>query len=113
MDDKELGSVKNFKVEIEKFGAIEWLEDVDLRGVDLNLVVQIERSKVFLHPAKTNAGKQLNKAAKVSVYKLISASDVKYENNTMKLKKKCEKVGTEFVSYDKKGTFVFKVKKFV
>ena len=113
MDDKELGSVKNFKVEIEKFGAIEWLEDVDLRGVDLNLVVQIERSKVFLHPAKTNAGKQLNKAAKVSVYKLISASDVKYENNTMKLKKECEKVGTEFVSYDKKGTFVFKVKKFV
>jgi hypothetical protein len=112
MSEDELSSVKNFKICRKGMGKIVWLEEVDLRGVDLNLTVTIDRKAVELHPDKSTEGVQLNKPARITMYSVLN-KNMGYETLLGILKKRCEEKGHKFLSYRENGEFRFTVDKFV
>lgn len=103
---KELQSVEGFTVGREGFGEIRWVEPVDVRGLDLDSVVDIQRGEVAVFPDQDAS--QLDTAAVITLERMYKKDkrtgtpttdknlSAKY---TKKLQAFCEKNRLRFVSY--------------
>lgn len=122
MSVKELSQVRNFSVYRPNIGRIEWEGETDVRGLDLDLIVNIEKRGVEVYDSeeaaliKPEVGFGLNKTAVIYLSNIAppeGSSDLKKSQFLDKLKKICEKSGSEFVDYDaSSGEWIFRVEHF-
>lgn len=122
MTKKELSHVRNFAVYRPNIGKIEWEGDTDVRGLDLDLIVNIEKRGVEVYDSeeaeliKPAVGQGLNKPAIVyldNIFPPDDASELKKSQFLSKLKKICLKSGSEFMDYDAEhGQWSFRVEHF-
>ncbi|KAL0018702.1 hypothetical protein WJX79_002745 [Trebouxia sp. C0005] len=121
----ELKRVANFTVMHKAWGAVRWLEPVDVRSLPLKDIVQIAHKNVDVYPAngptKPDMGEGLNKPAEISLYKIVKRDangtiirqGQDFQKFVHKLKLMSSRQGTEFVSYDEeRGIWKFRVEHF-
>lgn len=118
--DEELRSVK-FSVKVPGVAKIRWLEPVDLRGLDLDKILDIgvENDMPYVEVCcdhgldgvmKPNTG--LNKKAQITFYKVLNKNEPT-EDMTDVIIARTKQMGAEFVSYDpKSGKWVIRVNHF-
>ena len=82
----ELRAVKNFRVGRVGYGEVRWLDEVDLRGVNLDQVISMDRDTITVYDdkdtttEKPSMGNGLNKPALLTLYSVFSpAFDVNFE----------------------------------
>jgi len=110
MTDEELSCVRDFTIERRDetdynslVAEIEWLEGVDLRGVNLDEIVQMGHMEVAVYEdsdKKPLLGEELNKPCKVSLYRVLPKKNLTLAKQMEKWKKQIEKDGTRILSYD-------------
>lgn len=114
MSETELMQIDNFEVCREGFGSIKWLGVTDVRGLDLDELVDIGKGAVTVCPDGNRApvGTQLNKSAVICLKVQRTASS---QDEAARLKKRIqqltEKAGHKFISYDL-DTWIFSVTDF-
>jgi len=102
----ELRAIEGFRVGREGFGEIQWLEEVDLRGLDIMDAVSIEQDAVNVYDSenwgsqKPSVGHGLNTRAMVTLEGVVSP-DEESQDFVALLKSSIEETGAEFESYDK------------
>jgi len=128
MSDEELAAVDGFSV-WNKWGKVEFLGRVDLRGVDLDFVISIGHRLVEVYPernfpteeSKPVRGEKLNRPALISLYQCFPVNfkceSEDPEERRQELIKKYERQalrnGYEFVDYDyENGVYRIRVKNF-
>lgn len=117
---KELQSVEGFTVGREGFGEIKWIEPVDVRGLDLNIAVDIQRGEVAVFPERD--AYQLDARARVTLkgmYKKdkktgkVTQDKAQVAKYAAKLEVYCENNDLRFLEYDAdEGEWVFEVSAF-
>lgn len=125
MSSEDLSHVEELTVGKRGMGEILWLEPVDVRGLDIEQVVQIKNREVSVYPLDEDVppvGEGLNKPARVKLFGIY-----KYDKRTKepltdattaakmvnKLKAHCVKEGLKFLGYDvKTGTWTFQSNSF-
>ena len=122
MTSKELSKVNNFSVCRPNVGKIIWEGETDVRGLDLDLIITIEKRGVEVYDneesilMKPDVGYGLNKTALIylkSIFPPDNSSAEKVEQFPEKLKKICLKSGSEFIDYDSNiGEWIFRVEHF-
>eukprot|EP01121_Diplochlamys_sp_Union-15-3_P002665 TRINITY_DN12390_c0_g1_i1.p1 TRINITY_DN12390_c0_g1~~TRINITY_DN12390_c0_g1_i1.p1 ORF type:complete len:175 (+),score=41.95 TRINITY_DN12390_c0_g1_i1:43-525(+) len=117
MTSEELAQVSNFSITAPNLGSVRWLGKTDVRGLDLDSIVNIENRNVTVYPKKEQApprGQGLNKPAVISFYNVYPKKQ-KYKTDLSRyknyLKRKCEEMGGEFLDY-KEGECSFQVEHF-
>jgi nuclear pore complex protein Nup98-Nup96 len=112
LSGEDLAAVENFSIEHEKYGRIEWEGAVDVRGADLDHIVEIDQSVASLYEKdeeenrKPAVGSKLNRQAIITLYSVFpkkgpAASDEAKEAFAQKVKKSTKKMGAQFLCYDK------------
>ncbi|KAH7302584.1 hypothetical protein KP509_23G078300 [Ceratopteris richardii] len=114
--------LKGFEVGRQGYGFIKFLDDVDVRGLDVESVIQFNKCEVLVYmdeSKKPPPGVGLNKPAEITLLNvryidkktgqhLSEGSEV--DKFREKLRKKTEEQGAEFISYDAvKGQWTFRV----
>jgi nuclear pore complex protein Nup98-Nup96 len=122
MSSKELTHVKNFSVYRPNIGKIEWDGETDVRGLDLDLIVNIEKRGVEVYDSddaaliKPPMGYGLNKSGIIyldDIYPQEGSTLQKRNSFIDKLRKICEKSGSEFIDYSlTTGQWIFRVQHF-
>ncbi|CBK22276.2 uncharacterized protein [Blastocystis hominis] len=108
--DEELRSV-TFSVKVRGVAKIRWLEPVDLRGLDLDAILEIGKENDIPYVEvccdhglggvmEPNTG--LNKKAQITFYKVLNKNEPT-EDMTEFIRERTEQMGAEFVSYDPKS----------
>mmetsp|Transcript_24080 Transcript_24080/g.23989 ORF Transcript_24080/g.23989 Transcript_24080/m.23989 type:complete len:227 (-) Transcript_24080:37-717(-) len=122
MTKDQLSSIKELSIQ-NCHGKISWTEEIDVRGINFDELVQIVPFAITVYPTeierkglKPEIGKGLNKPANISIFNLKQpGSDTRtaeeFENC---LKQRISQMpDSEFVSYSKKDmTLMFKVQHF-
>ena len=128
LPDDNLRAVDRFVVGREDVGEVMFLKPVDVRGLDLDAVLEIEKGKIVLYPERSAAagaaeavpkpppGQGLNVPAMLSFHRMV----VKQRDNVkavakfrQKLVDHAAKIGAVFVHYDADtGTWIMKVDEF-
>lgn len=110
-----------FSVKVHNVAKIRWLEPVDLRGLDLDAILDIgvENDVPYVEVCcdhglngvmEPNTG--LNKKAQITFYNVLNKSEPT-EDRTEYIIARTEQMGAEFVSYDQKtGKWVIRVNHF-
>lgn len=124
-EPESLAEVANFTVGRRGVGAVRWLEPVDVRGLDLDALVDLARGSVEVYlegGAKPDVGEGLNRPAEVTMLKVFKLDKdtgkptqeaEAVERFTRKLKKIAAEQSARFVSYDgATGTWKFEVEHF-
>ena len=128
-DPSSLQSISNFTVVREGIGSIRWLDPIDVTGLDLDCIVNINKGSVEVYLSdeissigKPNVGYGLNKPAEVtmlSVFKIDKETkqptkDAEaIEKFSRKLRKVSAEQGAKFINYDPTtGTWRFEVEHF-
>lgn len=115
----ELQRVENFTVGRKGYGEISWVEPVDVRGLDLDVVVDIQRGEFAVYPERE--AHQLDAHARVKLEGMFKkdktgnpTSDAdKIERYGRKLKQFCESNNMQFEKYDAlKGIWELEVWRF-
>ncbi|PVH33407.1 hypothetical protein PAHAL_8G000600 [Panicum hallii] len=119
------GRVKDFVVGRHGYGSIKFLGETDVRGLDLESIVEFNNREVIVYKddnKKPPVGEGLNKAAEVTLLNIKCVNKktrVEYQEGPrvdryrQMLMKKVEEQGAEFVSFDAaKGEWKFRVKHF-
>ncbi|CAN6289479.1 unnamed protein product [Urochloa humidicola] len=119
------GQVKDFVVGRHSYGSIKFLGETDVRGLDLESIVEFNYREVIVYKddsKKPPVGEGLNKSAEVTLLNIECVNKktgVQYhegprvEKYREMLMKKAEEQGAEFVSFDAaKGEWKFRVKHF-
>ncbi|KAI5075360.1 hypothetical protein GOP47_0009436 [Adiantum capillus-veneris] len=114
--------VKGFEVGRQGYGLVRFLGETDVRGLDLESIIQFNRCEVLVYMDETKKpppGVGLNKPAEITLLnvKYIDKKSGQHlsegpevEKFEKKLKKKTEEQGAEFISYDAvKGEWTFRV----
>ena len=115
---KELSKVRQFTVFRPNFGKIEWIGETDVRNLDLDHIVKIEKKEVFVYEDVTPVaeGEELNKPAVVTLHNVFpkeGSTEKKKAEFYRKLQDFCESNEADFISYDRNtGDWVFGVKHF-
>jgi len=121
MSDKQLSSVVNFTVRHKTWGEVKFIDATDVRGLDIDALIRFGKGSIEVYPTDTydktkipRKGKGLNKSAIITMYDVFSNSPAKGKGKLVeKYKKRTEKFGAEFISYDvATGTWCFQVDKF-
>lgn len=121
MSEAELATVSGFSILREGFGNVVWEGAVDVRGVDLDAVVNIGKNDIAVYEqqelegTKPPQGSKLNRSAILTIpHVLPKGGDAEAVSKfTNKLKKTTAKLGAEFISYDSSlGEWVFRVSHF-
>ncbi|CDF35044.1 unnamed protein product [Chondrus crispus] len=125
MSSDELSKVDELTIGKKGLGEISWLEPVDMRGLDIDQVVQIKKREVSVYPRDDDVpavGTGLNKPARVKlfgIHKLDKRTNEPLTDATTaakmvgKLKAHCQKEGLKFLGYDvKTGTWTFQSNSF-
>lgn len=111
MTEADLASVRNFSVSRPGYGKVEWEGSVDVRGANLDEIVEIERKDVAVYTldeekgTKPDKGTKLNRPATISLEDVFpkkgAYADEETKNKfTLTLKKNASKMNAEFVDYD-------------
>ena len=108
MSEAELATVSGFSILREGFGNVVWEGAVDVRGVDLDAVVNIGKNDIAVYEqqelegTKPPQGSKLNRSAILTIpHVLPKGGDAEAVSKfTNKLKKTTAKLGAEFISYD-------------
>ena len=117
--------VKDFVVGRHGYGFVKFLGETDVRGLDLESIIQFNKCEVLVYMDETKKpppGAGLNKPAEITLLN-VKCVDKKtgqhvsqgpeVEKFEKRLKKKTEEQGAEFLSYDAaKGEWNFRVKHF-
>lgn len=116
----ECQRVEGFTVGRHGFGKIEWIEPVDIRGLQIDVCVEISHGEVSVFPDQEAS--QLNAPAVITLEGMLPKikknwSDVEmralYDRYSKKLQRYCVEKHVKFISYDgEKGVWVFQVKDF-
>ncbi|EMS62333.1 Nuclear pore complex protein Nup98-Nup96 [Triticum urartu] len=117
--------VRDFVVGRQGYGSIKFLGETDVRGLDLESIVEFNNREVIVYKddnEKPPVGEGLNKAAVVTLLNIKCVNRKTGETYTEgprvdkykeMLVKKAEEQGVEFISFDAaKGEWKFKVKHF-
>ncbi|WVZ55002.1 hypothetical protein U9M48_005723 [Paspalum notatum var. saurae] len=117
--------VRDFVVGRHGYGSIKFLGETDVRGLDLELIVEFNNREVIVYKdesKKPPVGEGLNKAAEVTLLNIKCVNKktgeqyregARVERYREMLVKKAEEQGAEFVSFDAaKGEWKFRVKHF-
>ncbi|CAO2035539.1 unnamed protein product [Urochloa humidicola] len=117
--------VKDFVVGRHGYGSIRFLGETDVRGLDLESIVEFNNREVIVYKddsKKPPVGEGLNKAAEVTLLNIECVNKKtgeqyhegpRVERYREMLMKKAEEQGAEFVSFDAaKGEWKFRVKHF-
>eukprot|EP00850_Spirogloea_muscicola_P003561 SM000014S00349 [mRNA] locus=s14:832041:845743:- [translate_table: standard] len=117
--------VPNFVVGRRGYGHIKFLGETDVRGLDLEAIVQFNKCEVLVYmdeAAKPPVGDELNKAAEVALLQVHCVdratgehvkSGPQLESFVKKLIRKTGEQGAKFLSYSpEKGEWVFQVDHF-
>jgi hypothetical protein len=103
----DVSQVRNFSIVREGYGRIDFCCNVDLRGIDLDQLVQINEGHVIVYPytPSPTPGTGLNQPAIVTLFKCFpKKKSIVTITKTM---------GAELISYNQHdGTWVFKVSHF-
>nr|CAB3460097.1 unnamed protein product [Digitaria exilis] len=119
------GRLKDFVVGRHGYGSIKFLGETDVRGLDLESIVEFNNREVIVYKddsKKPPVGEGLNKAAEVTLLNIRCVNKKtgeqydegpRVERYREMLMKKAEEQGAEFVSFDAaKGEWKFRVKHF-
>lgn len=118
MSARELSKVKQFTIFRPNVGKIEWIGETDIRGLNFDQIVKIEKKEVFVYEDVTPAeqGTELNKPAVVTLCNIFpkeGSTEKKKAEFYRKLQDFCELNDADFISYDRNtGDWVFGVKHF-
>ncbi len=126
MTNSDLSRVPNFSIWHTGFGSITFLKPVDLRGVDLDAIVSIERRDIAVYDTKEAAqnngtvdsapiGHGLNQPAIIAMHSVFPGSKSKKDAKTYLdgLKKNAEAMGAIHDNYDAvEGVWTFRVPHF-
>ena len=122
MSEADLAAVSNFVVSREGLGSIAWEGAVDVRGVDLDTVVEIKFRDVAVYDAeeengtKPPLGSKLNRPAVITMYDVFpkdggaDASEEARSKFEKRISKSTKKMGAELISYNAEtGVWKFRV----
>lgn len=112
LSEVELAAVQGFSVVRPSFGRVEWIGAVDVRGADLDDIVDIQHGDISVYAVdeangtKPPEGSKLNRPAILTFYDLYptpggaQASPEDFDKLRRKLDKSARKSGADFLSYD-------------
>jgi len=117
MTSDEMTEIYNFTVIRPNFGQIEWLEPVNIAGLNLADIINIKSKEVFVYEdiPSPPVGQGLNKPARVTLLNINpkAKNDAGFTSLLEKLKTFCRLNEAEFVSYEKEeGKWSFNVRHF-
>ena len=119
LSNSELSKVKNFGVCREKFGMIQWEGATDVRGLNLDNLIRIDKKEVFVYEGVHQPppqGQELNKEAIITLWDVFPKKGNKSDDHSKfeaKLRKFCQINDAEYLSYSSaSGEWVFAVKHF-
>jgi hypothetical protein len=120
MTSEELSEVSNFAVLLPGVGKIEWEGKTDVRGLDLDRLILIERLAVQVYydedVPKPPVGEGLNKDATIQLFKVFpkeGSSAAKILKFEQKLIDTCGKSEADFIEYNSvTGLWIFAVRHF-
>ena len=105
--EKALAQIEDFVVTRKNFGSVRWLEPVDVRGLEIDRVVRIERGVIYVYHEDSGVpspppGEGLKKRAEVTLYecrpkKEGEAARAKFEDRILK---QTRRMGGELQEYD-------------
>ena len=105
--EKALAQIEDFVVTRKNFGSVRWLEPVDIRGLEIDRVVRIERGVIYVYHEDSGVpspppGEGLKKRAEVTLYecrpkKEGDAARAKFEDRILK---QTRRMGGELQEYD-------------
>lgn len=90
MTEEDLASVKEFTVSRAGYGSLTWQEPVDLRGMNLDEMIYIERMSVTIKDAMRK---------RVTVSLAVEYKNVDQKKVRDKLMVQCEKTGYKFLNW--------------
>lgn len=113
MTELKLSQVDNLEIGRYGYGSIKWPGLTDVRRLDFDKLVNIERGRVTVYPEheKPKVGEELNKEAVISLNVKARASASKIGEMKERLAAIAEKLGGTFISYDLE-TWIFRVPHF-
>ena len=111
MDEEALSHVEKVSICVEGVGKVEWEEPVDLRGLDLDELVSIEKvngcAQIEISQPKGEEesvdmppGEGINHKAVLTFYDVFPKDTENTQKFVEFVKRKTESIGGEFVSYD-------------
>lgn len=122
MSEADLAAVSHFSVARAGVGLVTWEGAVDVRGIDLDTTVAIEPQDISVYMlqeekgTKPAVGSKLNRPAVITMMKTFptkkgpKASSEVLEKFANAVKRKTEKMGAEFLSYNRSnGDWTFRV----
>lgn len=119
MTDEQLRRVPKFSVECPEHGKICFSDPVDLRGLDLDPVVEFQSNKLTMYPRgnKPRRGEGLNRPAVITLYRCLPSEEKRTPPLLAKYKEKIVRTtatsGARLISYDENtGEWVFSVDHF-
>jgi len=116
MSEAQLCQVDNFEIHRHGFGSIQWNGLTDLRQLDLDNIVHIDRASITLYRDGNTpkAGTGLNKEAIITL-RVPPSRGVSGDRDTARwidrMREVTERAGNTFISYDME-TWIFQVKNF-
>jgi len=125
MSEADLAAVQGFKIERTGYGSIAWDGAVDVRGIDLDLIICIEPKDVAVYDneeaaaTKPSVGSKLNRPAVITICDIFPTNGGKnasVEARTQyrkKIEKVTKKMDANLLSYDaENGLWKFQVHHF-
>ena len=124
MNEEALSHVDKVSICVEGVGKVEWEEPVDLRGLDLDALVSIEKvngcAQIEISQpegeedvVEMEPGEGINHKAKLTFYDVFPKETEDAKKFVEFVKRKTESIGGEFVSYDvTTGIWVLRVEHF-
>ena len=122
MTDLQLSQVEHFKIERPGYGSVEWLVPVDLRKLNLDELVLIDKEDdypfVDVYPNVApedypDVGSELNNPSRIVLYKVFPMKGMEMDDFVKSLRTTCAQNDTVFIGYDRKeGTWSFNAKHF-
>lgn len=125
MSASQLKEVEDFTVGLENVGKVTWIDKTDIRGLDLDSIIEFRPGEVEVYPDETNkppVGRGLNKPAVIVLENIFpkdrKTGQLKKDEDSLnryrlKLMKSTERSGAKFIKYDTTtGDWVFEVEHF-
>ncbi|UJR25195.1 hypothetical protein I4U23_006549 [Adineta vaga] len=126
-NDKGQCIVKQFTVGHDKYGSVTFYGQINVSGLNLDEIIQINHHEVIVYPDDTNkpsVGEELNRPARITLFhvypidrstrvEITDMERIKAMNYTDYLRNITRKFNGEFVNYDSdNGSWTFMVKHF-
>ena len=119
MDPADLAAVSNFSVMRKGVGKVAWEGAVDVRGADLDTIIDIEHQSVSVYTAEEREGKKpevgtkLNRPAVLTMENILPSDSQDPQKFANKVARQTKKINAELISYDiSTGEWILRVQHF-